>query len=415
MPYHALSEPIRSASEPAMAPEQDPALESPEPLSILVVIALAQLLALTLWFSATAVAPTLQVAWQLSVADVSALTMAVQLGFVVGALCLALFNVPDLVPSRYLFAACALLGAVVNGTIPWLDGDQFGLTLFLRFVTGASLAGVYPSGLKVMAGWYRKSRGMALGVLVGALTVGSAAPHLIKGLGVHWKVVLWTASGLCVLAVLIMLRVGDGPYETKGSKFRWKLVASIFSNHRYRLATAGYLGHMWELYAMWAWLAAWLAAWSAARGSDLEWVPTLTFAVIASGAIGCWGAGLWADRAGRARVAGASMLMSGSCALATPALFLAPIWVVLPVLLVWGISIIADSAQFSALVTEVVDDSLRGTALTLQTALGFLLTLASIRLTSMVAAQWGWQWAFPILAIGPALGALAMQRLQRQR
>lgn len=387
--------------------------EQSEPLSVLLKIALAQLLALTLWFSATAVAPTLQVEWTLSVSAVGALTMAVQLGFVVGALCLAFFNVPDLVPSRYLFGACALVGASVNGMIPLLDGDSFSLVLVLRFVTGASLAGVYPSGLKVMAGWFQRSRGMALGVLVGALTVGSAAPHLIKGIGVDWKVVLWTASGLCVLAVLIMLRVGDGPFETRGSKFQWKLVARVFGNHRYRLATAGYLGHMWELYAMWAWLAAWLAAWTSASGSEVHWVPMLTFTVIASGAIGCWGAGLWADRVGRARVAGLSMLLSGSCALASPALFLAPIWIVLPVLLVWGMSIVADSAQFSALVTEVVDDSLRGTALTLQTALGFLLTLVSIRLTSMIAAEWGWQWAFPALAIGPALGALAMQRLGR--
>jgi MFS family permease len=387
--------------------------ESSEPLSVLVVIAVAQLLALTLWFSATAVAPTLQAEWQLSVSDVGALTMAVQLGFVVGALGLALFNVPDLVPSRYLFGLSALLGASVNGVIPLLDGNHFGLVLILRFVTGASLAGVYPSGLKVMAGWFRRSRGMALGVLVGALTVGSAAPHLIKGMGVDWKVVLWTASALCLLAALIMLRVGDGPHETRGSTFRWKLVASVFKNHRYRLATAGYLGHMWELYAMWAWLAAWLAAWSASSGSGMD-VPTLTFIVIASGAIGCWGAGLWADRVGRAKVAGGSMLLSGSCALASPALFLAPIWILFPILLVWGMSIVADSAQFSALVTEVVDDSLRGTALTLQTALGFSLTLASIRLTSVVAGEWGWQWAFPMLAIGPALGALAMQRLQRQ-
>jgi MFS family permease len=385
-----------------------------EPLRVLAIIAIAQVLALTLWFSATAVAPVLQATWELSVGDVGALTLAVQLGFVIGALGLAVFNVPDLVPSRYLFCLCALIGAAANGIIPLLDAGDFRLVVGLRFVTGAALAGVYPSGLKVMAGWFQRSRGMALGVLVGALTIGSAAPHLIGGLGANWKMVLWSASGLALVASLLMLMVSDGPFETRGSKFQWKLVASVFRNPRYRLATAGYLGHMWELYAMWTWLATWLAAWSMHASSPARWVPTLTFVVVASGALGCWGAGLWADRAGRARVAGISMLVSGSCALVSPSLFWLPIWVALPILLLWGVSIVADSAQFSAIVTEVVDDSLRGTALTLQTALGFLLTLVSIRLTSAIAGQWGWQWAFPVLALGPALGAVAMRRLQRR-
>ncbi len=384
-----------------------------EPLRVLAIIAIAQVLALTLWFSATAVAPALQAAWALSAGEVGALTLAVQLGFVIGALTLAIFNLPDLVPSRYLFGVCALIGAAANGIIPLVDAGDFRVIVALRFATGAALAGVYPSGLKVMAGWFQRSRGMALGVLVGALTVGSAAPHLIGGLGADWKMVLWTASGLAVIAALLMLSVSDGPFETRGSKFHWKQCASVFRNSRYRLATAAYLGHMWELYAMWTWLATWLAAWSLHAGSPAHWVPTLTFVVVASGALGSWSAGLWADRAGRARVAGLSMLVSGACALASPGLYWLPLWIALPILLLWGVSIVADSAQFSAIVTEVVDDRLRGTALTLQTALGFLLTLVSIRLSSAIAEHWGWQWAFPVLALGPALGALAMHRLQR--
>lgn len=387
--------------------------EQSQQLRVLAIIAAAQVLALTLWFSATAVGPTLQASWNLSVGDVGALTLAVQLGFVIGALVLAIFNVPDMVPSRYLFSVCAIAGATANGIIPWLGESEFQITLALRFVTGVTLAGVYPSGLKVMAGWFQRSRGMALGVLVGALTVGSAAPHLIGGLGADWKLVLWSASALAVLAALLMLLVSDGPFETRGSTFQWKLAARVFKNSRYRLATAGYLGHMWELYAMWAWLGAWLRAYGAHQGVATSWVAPLTFVVVASGALGSWGAGLWADRVGRPRVAGLSMLVSGTCALASPALFHLPLWVGLAVLLLWGVSIVADSAQFSAIVTEVVDDGLRGTALTLQTALGFLLTLVSIRLISAIASEWGWQWAFPVLSVGPALGALAMRRLGR--
>jgi len=384
-----------------------------EPLRVLAAIAIAQLFALTLWFSATAVAPTLQHEWHLSVDDVGSLTLAVQLGFVVGALLLSIFNVADLIRSRALFAVCACLGAACNATITWLDADQFALALALRFATGAALAGVYPSGLKVMAGWFRRGRGMAMGALVGALTVGSAAPHLFKGLGIPWRDVLFTSSGLCLLGVAIMARVGDGPFETKGTAFSWRLVGKVLGNRGYRLATAGYLGHMWELYAMWAWIAAWLAASARASGWLPGWAAPLAFAVIASGGLGSYLAGRWADRVGRPQVAGLAMVMSGACSLATPRLFHSPLWIAVPLLALWGATIVADSAQFSALVTELVDDEVRGTALTLQTALGFSLTLISIRLVGGLSTSWGWQWAFPVLAIGPALGVIAMARLYR--
>ncbi len=390
-------------------------IPSKEPIGLLLVIALAQLLALTVWFSATAVAPTLRDNWNLNLGQVSALTTTVQIGFVVGALGMAILNIADLVKSRILFCASGLTAAAANTVPTFLSGDDFTAVLALRFLTGVCLAGVYPSGLKVMAGWFRKGRGMAMGVLVGALTVGSAVPHLIKGFGLDWRVVLWVSSALCVFASLLMLRVGDGPFETKGAKFSFRLIARVVSNRGFRSATAGYLGHMWELYAMWTWLAAWLSArLVATSGGNSTVIPSLTFAIIACGGIGSWLAGVWADRFGRPLVAGASMVISGSCALVTPLLFLAPAWVAIPILILWGLTIVADSAQFSAIVTETVDEALRGTALTLQAALGFSLTLASIRITSYMASTYGWQWAFPVLAIGPLVGVVAMTRVPKQ-
>jgi MFS family permease len=254
---------------------------------------------------------------------------------------------------------------------------------------------------------------MALGVLVGALTVGSAGPHLIRGFGFDWQGVVLGASGLAAAGALLMLLVRDGPYETPSQQFAWNQIGRVFANRGVRLSTFGYLGHMWELYAMWTWTAAFLAASAAAAGYGDGWVPTATFAIIAVGGAGAWLAGLYADRRGRTLAAGAAMAVSGSCALATPVLFgLSPL-VVVPVFLVWGVAVVADSAQFSAMVVETSDDAVRGTALALQTALGFLLTLVTIRGVPILADAWGWRWAFPVLALGPALGIVAMVRLRR--
>jgi MFS family permease len=277
----------------------------------------------------------------------------------------------------------------------------------LRLLTGVALAGVYPSGLKVMAGWFQKGRGMALGALVGALTVGSAGPHLIRGVGFGWKGVIAGASILAIVGTAVLgLLVTDGPFETAQSRFSWKQIAAVVQNKGVRLSTYGYLGHMWELYAMWTWTAAFLAASAAASGHSDGGVSSATFAVIAV-------AGMLADRRGRTVVAGGSMAISGTCAVVTPLIFGLSPWIVVPVFLIWGTTVVSDSAQFSAMVTETADDAYRGTALTLQTAVGFLLTLVTIRGIPILADSWGWRWAFPILAIGPLLGILAMIRLKQ--
>ncbi len=376
-------------------------------------IALGQLFVLSLWFSASAVAPQLQDAWGLGDGQVPWLTLTVQVGFVAGALISAFANLADIVPSRRLFVSAAVLAAVANAGLLTIDSESVGLALGLRFVIGMLLAAVYPSGLKVMSGWFVKGRGMALGVLVGALTVGSASPHLVRGLGLDWEGVIVASSILALLGALLMARVGDGPHEIPAQRFRIEQVATVVRNRGVRLSTYGYLGHMWELYAMWTWMAAFLAASSEAAGVSYGSVSTLTFFIIGIGGAGSWYAGSLADRLGRTRIAGGSMVISGACAVSSALVFGLSPWVVVPVMLIWGATIVADSAQFSAMVTETADDETRGTALTLQTALGFLLTLVTIQGVPLLVDAFSWRWAFPFLALGPILGTMAMVVLSR--
>jgi len=379
----------------------------------LATIAVGQLFALSLWFSASAVAPQLRDLWSLDTGQEAGLTLAVQLGFVVGAVFSAIFNIADVIPSRRLFVVSAVGGAVANLGLLFMSESTVMTTLGLRFLTGVFLAGVYPAGLKVMAGWFKSGRGMALGVLVGALTLGSASPHLVKGLGLEWQGVVIAASVFTFVAAAMMTRVGDGPYEVAAQKFQWRQLGVVVRNKGVRLSTYGYLGHMWELYAMWTWTAAFLAASATSFGRSYGSIPLITFAVIGIGGLGSWWAGSLADRLGRTRVAGGAMVVSGTCAILTPVVFGAAPWVVVPVMLVWGLTVVADSAQFSTMVTETAEDGVRGTALTLQTAVGFLLTLVTIRWVPAIADSVSWRWAFPMLAIGPALGVLAMVRLAR--
>lgn len=384
-------------------------IQLPGQARALALIAAAQLFALSLWFSASAVSDSLQEAWGLTDGQVPLLTQAVQLGFVVGALGSATAALADRVPVRKLFVWSALAGSALNGGLLFLGSGDVAKAVGLRFLVGVTLAGVYPSGMKAVAGWFREGRGTALGILIGALTVGSAVPHLIRGLGIDWRGVLAGASALAVTAAVLMAVAGDGPHETSSSTFRWSHLADLVRHRGFRLATTGYLGHMWELYAAWTWVAAYLLAAGSMAAS------TITFAVIAVGGVGAWWAGILADRRGRTLAAGGALVVSGAMAAATALVFGGPQWLLVTVLVVWGMSVVADSAQFSAMVTEVVPDDVRGTALTLQTAVGFLLTLVTIWMVPQVAATAGWRWAFLVLVPGPIVGTLAMVRLRRSR
>ncbi len=369
---------------------------------------------MTTWFSASAVVPQLRLAWHLSATAASLLTISVQLGFVLGALVSAALSIADIVGPRRLLFLGALGAALVNAGLIFSGGPASALPL--RFATGACLALVYPSSLKVMATWFQRGRGMALGVMVGALTVGSALPHLINGLGgLNWRVVIAATSILTLAGGAVSEWIGrDGPFSFPQAVFDPRQAARAFSNQGVRLASFGYFGHMWELYAMWAWFAAFFLealerAGAAAPSRD---AALATFAVIAAGALGCWLGGVLGDRWGRTRLTALAMAISGSCCLLVgwPGL---PVAVVLVLGLVWGFWVVADSAQFSTILTEVADQSYVGTALSLQLALGFTLTVATIWLVPLLRQTGGWQAAFSSLAIGPALGVVAMLRLKR--
>ncbi|WP_251343598.1 MFS transporter [Haloplanus halophilus] len=382
----------------------------------LAVIAVAELLAMSLWFSATAAAPELAAAWGLTPSETAWLTVAVQLGFVAGAFLSSALTLSDTLRPRSLLAGSAFAGAACTATIAGVV-DTAAPAIALRFLTGVALAGVYPPGMKIVAGWFRGGRGFAIGVLVGSLTVGSALPHLLRALGGvgRPRVVLYGAAGLAVLGGLLALFVEPGPHQAPAAPFDPGAVGRILRDRPTMLANGGYFGHMWELYAVWTWIPAYLVASMATNGGSggsSGVASLLAFGTIAIGGAGAVAAGAAADRVGRTTVTSVSMAVSGLSCLAAGLLFGSSLVLLVPFVLVWGFAIVADSAQFSAAVSELAEESYVGTALTLQTAIGFLLTTISIQLVPMVVETVGWRWAFAPLAVGPLLGTLSMLRLR---
>jgi MFS family permease len=381
----------------------------------LALLAIAALLEMTPWFSASAVLPQLRSVWGVSPSAGAWLTISVQLGFVAGALISAALSLADILPPRRLMLIGSAIAAAVN--IGLLATHSLSAALPLRFATGAALALVYPPSLKAMATWFRSGRGTALGIMVGALTIGSATPHLINGLGgLRWQNVIIATSILTLLGGCLAEFAGhDGPFPFSRARFDPHQCIHMFADQGVRLSVVGYFGHMWELYAMWTWCAAFFTEAFLAHGfsNPARAAAFAAFAAIGIGGPGCAIGGALGDSWGRTRTAIASLALSGACALAIGIVAQYSLWLTLAIGIVWGFSSVADSAQFSTMVTELADQSYVGTALTMQLAIGFTLTVATIWLVPVVRQSHGWTLAFATLAPGPVLGIIAMLRLLR--
>ena len=380
---------------------------------VLPIIILSQFAGTSLWFAPNAVLGDLQREWQLTPEVLGEMTSAVQLGFIVGTLALAFFTISDRFSPRIVFFLCSLLGAATNVLVFLLPAGFWPLILS-RFLTGFFLAGIYPVGMKIIAGWYQRDLGNAIGFLVGAVVLGTAFPHLLNSLGqnLHWQTVILGVSAIAVCGGLAMLAVADGPHLSKGTGFDPKALAVIFRPRFFRASAFGYFGHMWELYAFWAFVPVALAAHAATKSPELD-ISFWSFCVIAAGSLGCAGGGLISLKTGSARVAFVQLALSGVCCAISPLVFYVSTPVFLAFLVFWGIVVVGDSPQFSALNAQNAPKHLVGSALTIANCIGFAITIFSIQLLNKLATNFDASYLFLPLTIGPILGLVALAPLVR--
>ncbi|MGY8986127.1 MAG: MFS transporter [Sphingomonadales bacterium] len=381
-------------------------------------ISIAQVLSLSLWFSATATIPSLQQNFEISSIQTSFLSSFVTIGFIIGTIISALFGLADLFPPKKFFIISTIFASLIN--ICFLFVDPSGpIALLIRFLTGVSIAGIYPIGIKMVVTWTKGDTGFLVGLLVGALTLGSATPHLINGLGgLNWEFTIKATTLAALLSAPIIYISKLGPEITKAPPFNPKAFLGFWRNKPLRLANFGYFGHMWELYAMWIWIGSFMFShyqiiWPGDIKTSYLMAGLTTFLIIGSGSLGCLLGGYFADKHGRTIITMGAMLISGTCALTIGFFFGGnPIFLFI-VALVWGISIVADSAQFSSAVVELSEPEWRGTMLTIQTCVGFSITLISIHIIPIMVNWVGWSFAFMILAPGAYLGVWAMYSLRK--
>jgi MFS family permease len=381
-----------------------------------ILVSLSVFLASSIWFSGTAAAPALREAWSLNEVRASGLTASVQFGFIAGTLLFALLNIADVFRTRSVFFASALAGAVFNAAFALL-ARNWETAIVFRFLTGISLAGVYPVGMKIVAQWKRLRLGWGLAVLVGALTLGKSFPYFLAsiGSGLGWRTLAVAASALAAAGgIIVRFGVGEGRFLPASARFDVRAAFRVFQRPSFRLQSFGYFGHMWELYAFWSLSASFLAAGPAAREGRFP-VPVAfaAFLTIAAGVPGCWTAGWLSRTMGERRVAFISLVASGAFCALSWLLFTLPFWLLMPAFLIWGFFVVADSAQFSALAARTCPPEYTGTALTIQNGIGFTVTAVAIPFTAWMAQALGWRWAFVFLAAGPLFGAVSLVRFQK--
>ena len=397
-------------------PESAMATAMPQKTRSITLLVLAEIAVMSLWFASAAVLPDMAREGGISASRQALLSSGVQAGFVIGALYVAVAGIADRFDPRRVFAASAIIAAALNACllVSPLGGD---IAIFIRVATGALMAGVYPVGMKIAVGWGTRDRGLLVGLLVGALTLGSASPHLAAWLGgTDWRMAILATSVFAGLGGVLAFGIGLGPHHARAPAFRAADIALAWTDRRIRLAYLGYLGHMWELYAMWAWIgvAATIAYAGRLDAQSATGLAKLTaFFAIALGGLLCVPAGALADRSGKAQVTIIAMAISGLAAIATALSFGGPVWLTLVLILIWGLAVIPDSAQFSALVADAAPPDRAGSLMTFQTALGFALTIVTVQVTPVIAAVIGWPGVLALLALGPAFGIVAMMRLIR--